>query len=77
MHYYCELTTQTFHYVLFTKSNVSDLINTELNPELQYNTLEMEIIIARNAPQMNEEQRNIYDRIMLAISTGQGGFFFF
>ncbi|XP_044584015.1 uncharacterized protein LOC123264663 [Cotesia glomerata] len=54
----------------------SDLMNTEMNRELQYSTVEMAAIVARNVPQMNEEQRTIYDRIMLAVSAGQGGFFF-
>ncbi|GBP66704.1 hypothetical protein EVAR_79060_1 [Eumeta japonica] len=54
----------------------SDLMNTEMNRELQYSTVEMAAIVARNVPLMNEEQRTIYDRIMLAVSAGQGGFFF-
>lgn len=43
---------------------------------MNYNTAEMAAIVARNVPLMNEEQRTIYDRIMLAVSAGQGGFFF-
>ncbi|XP_054091371.1 uncharacterized protein LOC128922976 [Zeugodacus cucurbitae] len=54
----------------------SDLMNTEMNRELQYSTVEMAAIVARNVPLMNEEQRTIYDRIMLAVSAGQGEFFF-
>ncbi|XP_044582624.1 uncharacterized protein LOC123263704 [Cotesia glomerata] len=54
----------------------SDLMNTEMNRELQYSTVEMAAIVARNVPLMNEEQRTIYDRIMLAVSAGQRGFFF-
>ncbi|GBP59417.1 hypothetical protein EVAR_80744_1 [Eumeta japonica] len=50
----------------------SDLMNTEMNRELQYSTVEMAAIVARNVPLMNEEQRTIYDRIMLAVSAGQG-----
>ncbi|XP_044588777.1 ATP-dependent DNA helicase PIF1-like [Cotesia glomerata] len=53
-----------------------DLMNTEMNRELQYTTVEIAAIVARNVPLMNEEQRTIYDRIMLAVSAGQGGFFF-
>ncbi|GBP88951.1 hypothetical protein EVAR_52290_1 [Eumeta japonica] len=41
----------------------SDLMNTEMNRELQYSTVEMAAIVARNVPLMNEEQRTIYDRI--------------
>ncbi|GBP65088.1 Down syndrome cell adhesion molecule homolog [Eumeta japonica] len=48
----------------------SDLMNTEMNRELQYSTVEMAAIVARNVPLMNEEQRTIYDRI--AASAGQG-----
>jgi hypothetical protein len=36
----------------------------------------MATIVARNVPLMNEEQRTIYDLIMLAVSVGQGVFFF-
>ncbi|VVC35537.1 P-loop containing nucleoside triphosphate hydrolase,DNA helicase Pif1-like [Cinara cedri] len=54
----------------------SDLMNTEMNRELQYSTVEIAAIVARNVPLMNEEQRTVYDRIMLAVSAGQGGFFF-
>ncbi|XP_044575267.1 uncharacterized protein LOC123259066 [Cotesia glomerata] len=54
----------------------TDLINTEMNREMQYNTVETAAIVTRNVPLMNEEQRIIYDRIMLAVSAGQGGFFF-
>ncbi|XP_055932759.1 uncharacterized protein LOC129962790 [Argiope bruennichi] len=54
----------------------SDLMHTEMKRELQYSTVEMAAIVARNVPLMNEEQRTIYDRIMLAVSAGQGGFFF-
>ncbi|XP_050552549.1 uncharacterized protein LOC118277408 [Spodoptera frugiperda] len=54
----------------------SDLMNTEMNREMQYNTVEMAAIVTRNVPLMNEEQKIIYDRIMLAVSAGQGGFFF-
>ncbi|XP_044597828.1 uncharacterized protein LOC123274310, partial [Cotesia glomerata] len=54
----------------------TDLMNTEMNREMQYNTVETAAIVTRNVPLMNEEQRTIYDRIMLAVSAGQGGFFF-
>ncbi|XP_044586007.1 uncharacterized protein LOC123266044 [Cotesia glomerata] len=54
----------------------TDLMNTEMNREMQYNTVEMAAIVTRNVPLMNEEQRTIYDRIMLTVSAGQGGFFF-
>ena len=47
-----------------------------MNRELQYNTVEMAAIVTRNVPLMNEEQRTVYDRITLAVSAGQGGFFF-
>ena len=57
--------------------NVSDLINTKLNRELQYNTVEMTAIIARNVPLMNEKQRTIYNCIMLAVLVRQAGFFYF
>ncbi|GFW78964.1 uncharacterized protein TNCV_3305631 [Trichonephila clavipes] len=35
----------------------SDLMNTEMNRELQYSTVEMAAIVARNVPLMNEEQK--------------------
>ncbi|XP_015924122.1 uncharacterized protein [Parasteatoda tepidariorum] len=56
--------------------SASDLLTTDMNHEFQYNTIEMAVIVACNVPLMNEEQRNIYDSIMLAVSSGQGGFFF-
>ncbi|XP_042912160.1 uncharacterized protein [Parasteatoda tepidariorum] len=55
--------------------SASDILNTDMNRELQYNTIEMAENVTRNVPLMNEEQRNIYDCIMLAVSAGQGGFF--
>ncbi|GFV49230.1 helitron_like_N domain-containing protein [Trichonephila clavipes] len=54
-----------------------DLMNTEMNRELQNNTVEMAAIIIRNVPLLTVEQRTIYDRIMLAVLTGKDGFFFF
>ncbi|XP_044581535.1 uncharacterized protein LOC123263065 [Cotesia glomerata] len=54
----------------------TDLMNTEMNREMQYNTVETATIVTRNVPLMNEEQRTIYDHIMLSVSAGQGGFFF-
>ena len=59
-----------------TNQNSSHLINIELNRELQYSTVEMAVIVTRNAPLMNEEQRIMFDRIMLAVLAGQGGIFF-
>ncbi|GBL77010.1 hypothetical protein AVEN_175346-1 [Araneus ventricosus] len=56
--------------------SASDLLNTDMNRELQYNTVEMAGIVSRNVPLLNDEQKIIYDRIMLAVSAGQGGFFF-
>lgn len=48
----------------------SDLMNTEMNCELQYNTAEMAAIVRRNVPLLTVEQKTIYDRIMLAVSAG-------
>ncbi|XP_044575115.1 uncharacterized protein LOC123258925 [Cotesia glomerata] len=56
--------------------SASDLLNTDMNRELQYDTVEMASIVSRNVPLLNDEQKIIYDRIMLAVSAGQGGFFF-
>ncbi|XP_044575183.1 ATP-dependent DNA helicase PIF1-like [Cotesia glomerata] len=56
--------------------SASDLLNTDMNRELQYDTIEMASIVSRNVPLLNNEQKIIYDRIMLAVSAGQGGFFF-
>jgi len=47
-----------------------------MNRELQYNTVEMAAFVTHNVPLKNEEQRTIYDRSMLTVSAGQGGFFF-
>ncbi|GFQ75543.1 ATP-dependent DNA helicase, partial [Trichonephila clavata] len=51
--------------------SASTLMNTEMNRELQYNTVEMAVIITRNVPLLTEEQITIYDRIMLTVSVGQ------
>ncbi|GFQ84154.1 ATP-dependent DNA helicase [Trichonephila clavata] len=52
------------------------LMNNEMNRELPYNTVEMADIISHNVPLLTEEQRIIYDRIMLTVLAGQGGFVF-
>lgn len=52
-------------------------MNTEMNRELQCSTAEMLVIITRNVPLLTDEQKIIYDRIMLVGFEGQGGFFFF
>ena len=52
--------------------NASDLINTELICELQYNSVEVAAIVAHNVPIINEERRTVYDRIIVAISARQG-----
>ena len=42
------------HFIMHSlNQNASDLINIDLNPELQYNTVEMKTIVVRNAP-LNE-----------------------
>ncbi|GFQ96360.1 ATP-dependent DNA helicase [Trichonephila clavata] len=56
--------------------SASTLINTEMNHELQYNTVEMATFITRNGPLLTEKQRTIYDRIMLAVEAGKGGILF-
>ncbi|XP_074000087.1 uncharacterized protein [Rhodnius prolixus] len=56
--------------------SASDLLNTDMNRELQYDTVQMASIVSRNVLLLNDEQKIIYDRIMLAVSAGQGGFFF-
>ncbi|XP_073990924.1 uncharacterized protein [Rhodnius prolixus] len=56
--------------------SASDLLNTDMNRELQYDTVQMASIVSRNVPLLNDEQKIIYDRIMLGVSAGQGGFFF-
>ncbi|GFR08742.1 ATP-dependent DNA helicase [Trichonephila clavata] len=65
------------HFGMHTPNrSASTLMNTEMNRELQYNAVEMAVIITRNVPLLTEEHRNIYDSIMLAVSAAQGGFFF-
>ncbi|XP_057340808.1 uncharacterized protein LOC130677904 isoform X2 [Microplitis mediator] len=56
--------------------SASDLLNTDMNRELQYDTVQMANIVSRNVPLLNDKQKIIYDRIMLAVSAGQGRFFF-
>ena len=65
------------HFVMRSPNrSASDLMNTEMNRELQYNTAEMAAIVTRNVPLLTHEQKTIYDQIMLAVSEGRGGFFF-
>ncbi|GFQ66122.1 ATP-dependent DNA helicase [Trichonephila clavata] len=52
--------------------SASTLTKTEMNRELQYSTEEMAVIITRNVPLLTEEQRTIYDCIILGVSAGQG-----
>ncbi|GFQ94622.1 helitron_like_N domain-containing protein [Trichonephila clavata] len=65
------------HFVMHSQNGSSStLMNTEMNRELQYNTVEMAAIVTRNVPLLTEKQRTIYNHIMLAVSAGQGGFLF-
>lgn len=56
--------------------SASDLMNTDMNLELQFNTVEMAVIVSRNVPQLTQKQRTIYDRIILAVSAGKVDYIF-
>lgn len=58
-------------------SGTSDLSNIDMSWDLQYNTIEWAAIVTRYVPVLNDEQKSIYDHIMLAPSAGQEGFFLF
>lgn len=51
--------------------NASDLMDTAMNRELQYNTVEMAVTVTLNVPLLTEEQRAICDQIMHAFSVVQ------
>ncbi|GFQ85425.1 helitron_like_N domain-containing protein [Trichonephila clavata] len=54
--------------------SASTLMNSEMNRELEYNTVEMSTTVTRNVSLLTEEQKAIYD---LSVSAGQGGSPFF
>ncbi|GFW34469.1 uncharacterized protein TNCV_500871 [Trichonephila clavipes] len=54
----------------------TDLVNTDLQQENQYDHGSLATIIMNSEPLLTAEQKIIYDRIMLAVAAEQGGFFF-
>ncbi|XP_044592014.1 ATP-dependent DNA helicase RRM3-like [Cotesia glomerata] len=54
----------------------SDLVNTDLQREQQYDHGNLATIITNSEPLLTAEQKIIYDRIMLAVAAEQGGIFF-
>ncbi|GFR05624.1 ATP-dependent DNA helicase, partial [Trichonephila clavata] len=54
----------------------TDLVNTDLQRENQYDHGSLATIIMNSEPLLTAEQKIIYDRIMLAVAVEQGGFFF-
>ncbi|XP_057664480.1 uncharacterized protein LOC130898900 [Diorhabda carinulata] len=54
----------------------TDLVNTDLQREKQYDHGSLATIIMNSEPLLTAEQKIIYDRIMLAVAAEQGGFFF-
>ncbi|GFQ84634.1 uncharacterized protein TNCT_429421 [Trichonephila clavata] len=54
----------------------TDLVNSDLQREKQYKDVDLATIIANIEPLLTDEQKNIYNRIMLAVNDEQGGFFF-
>ncbi|GFW48878.1 uncharacterized protein TNCV_3900761 [Trichonephila clavipes] len=53
----------------------TDLVNTDLQRENQYDHGNLATIIMNSEPLLTAEQKIIYDRIMLAVAAEQGGFF--
>ncbi|XP_025193949.1 uncharacterized protein LOC112593660 [Melanaphis sacchari] len=54
----------------------TDLVNTDLQRENQYDHGSLATIIMNSEPLLTAELKIIYDRIMLAVAAEQGGFFF-
>ncbi len=54
----------------------TDLVNSDLQREEQFNTLDLNAFVTNNEPLLTDEQKNIYHRIMLAVDAKQGGFFY-
>lgn len=55
----------------------TDLVNTDLQREKQYDHGNVATIIVNSEPLLTAEQKIIYDRIMLTVAAEQGGVFFF
>ncbi|GIY92537.1 uncharacterized protein CEXT_70151 [Caerostris extrusa] len=53
----------------------TDLVNTDIQREKQYDDVDLATLIANNEPFLTAEQRLIYNRIMLTVDAKQGGFF--
>lgn len=56
--------------------NLPNALATEYMRELNYNTDEMAAHVATNEPLLLEEQRSVYNRILLSVNSGQGKLFF-
>lgn len=55
---------------------MQDALNHELQRELQYDTQAMTEAVRTTVPQLNEEQRIAYDRLIQAVNSGSGGIYF-
>lgn len=56
---------------------VTDIINSEIQREQQFDTVSLITFVENHKQLLTDEQKNVYDRINLSISSEQGGFFFF
>jgi hypothetical protein len=54
----------------------TDLVNADLQREKQFHSFDLTKIVANNEPFLTDEKRHVYNRIVLAVDTKQGGFFF-
>ena len=54
----------------------TDIINSVIQREQQFDTISLTTFVENNEQLLNDDQKNVYDRINLSIATEQGGFFF-
>ena len=68
-----KLATLTISHLSMRSLNrsASDLINTDINREMMYDTVEFAVTLSRKVPLLNDDYKTIYDRIMLVVSAGQ------
>lgn len=67
----------SYCYVLGSPNrSASNLMDTEISRELQHNIAVMLDIVSHNVSMLTDEQAYVYERIIMAVSTGQSGIFF-
>ncbi|XP_072395344.1 uncharacterized protein [Diabrotica undecimpunctata] len=55
---------------------INDAFNRELEREREYNHQELDLVVQRNVPLLNYQQKEVYDTLMKAIADENGGLYF-